>query len=131
DPEHFSLERERFQEDMRRLAQEVEEQENAHELDSSRARGVLDRAALAYRRGLAGKASKLLMASDISAFGVQGLRLEVDLLLRTGRSKDVESWVSAEHEGALGASDYHWVRARASAASGDYDLAVMECNQLA
>ena len=53
---------------------------------------VADRAALAMQKGLAGKARDLLLESDLAAFGPQGMELELELLLRTGRARDVRDW---------------------------------------
>src|SRR5262249_3924524 len=91
---------------------------------------VLDRALLAFHKGLAGKARDLLLESDVAAFGAQGMLLELELLLRTGRAKEVRDWLSPEHKAALGAASYHWLRAQALAASGGYALAEKECEQL-
>jgi hypothetical protein len=100
------------------LADEVEKRARAYEKESD-AR-VLDRAQAALERGLAGKALSTLLGSDIAAFGVRGLGLELDLLLKTGRVKEVREWMEPEQRQALGATTYHWLRAQALAASGDY-----------
>jgi hypothetical protein len=55
--------------------------------------------------------------------------LELELLLRTGRQNDVLDWTGPEQRARLG-SPYHWLRAQALAASGDYSLAEEECKQL-
>jgi tetratricopeptide (TPR) repeat protein len=91
---------------------------------------VLDRAFKLWQEGLAGKARDLLLESDISAFGAKGMALELELLLRTGRPRPVWEWTGPEQRAGLGAS-YHWLRAQALAASGDYALAQEECTQLA
>jgi hypothetical protein len=91
---------------------------------------VYDRAALAERMGLGGKAWETLRDSDISAFGPQGMVLELKLLLRTGRVKEIREWTEPGQKTFLGAS-YHWVRAQALAATGDYALAGDECSELA
>ncbi len=119
----------RYQEDLNRLAKEAEKRENSFATAAAGAR-VLDRANLAVRHGLGGKALDILLASDIAAFGPQGMELELELLLRTGRAKDVRDWTSSEHEAALGSPSYHWMRAQALAASGDYALARDECAEL-
>jgi hypothetical protein len=59
------------------------------------------------------------------------MALELDLLLRTGRARDVLEWTSPEVSGALGEGSYHFLRAQAAAALGDYALAEEECAQLA
>jgi Flp pilus assembly protein TadD len=116
--------------DLDRLAKEVEDRENRFETAAARAR-VLDRALLAAQNGLAGKARDLLLESDIAAFGAPGMKLELQLLLMTGRAKDVPEWIGPEQEARLGPPTYHMLRTQALAASGEYTLAREECTQLA
>jgi hypothetical protein len=116
------------------LAEVVEDQERKYAAESAGLR-VLDRARVAAERGLAGKARDVLLDSDISAFGRQGMKSELELLLRTGRAADVCKWTGEEEQrGAqialLGADYYHWVRAQALAATGDYGLAEVELGRL-
>jgi hypothetical protein len=118
-----------FEQELGRLAQEVAERENSFLLESANAR-VLERAMAAMQKGLAGKARDLLLESDVSAFGPRGMLLELELLLGSGRPREVREWLAAEHKAALGASSYHWLRAQALAASGDYALAEEECAEL-
>jgi hypothetical protein len=63
------------------------------------------------------------------------MALELELLLRTGRAKDVREAMTpedmADHKAALGTASYYWIRAQALAATGDYALAEGECEQLA
>lgn len=113
DPRRESLDAE-----LTRLDQTVERQ--TKEFDESSARtSVADRALTAAQRGLVGKARDLLLKSDISAFGLQGMELELDLLLRTGRPNDVLDWTTPELEQSLGSFKYHWFRVQAYAAAGD------------
>jgi len=49
--------------------------------------------------------------------------LELELMLKTGRAKNVRGWTGTEQEAALGSSSYHWLRAYALAALGDYSRA--------
>jgi hypothetical protein len=128
-PEEYREQEARFQQDLGRLAQEVEDRSTSYAVASSGAR-VAERAALAYEKGLAGKARDLLLESDVAAFGPQGMTLELKLLLRTGRAKDARDWTGPEHKEALGAAVYHWLRAQALAACGDYALAREECAEL-
>ena len=107
----------------------VEERKQVFDREASGLR-VLDRAILARDLGLGGQARDILLASDISAFGASGLALELELLVRTGRTQEVRDWTSEEHQGALGPT-YHWLRVRALAASGEYALAQAECTDLA
>jgi hypothetical protein len=129
DAEQFAAEETRFQEQLSRLKQEVEDRTNAYDAGSANLR-VLDRAQLASQKGLAGKARDLLLGSDVSAFGTPGTLLELQLLLKTGRADDVRDW-APDQQAALGAAAYHWLRARALAATGDYGLAEEESDQLA
>ena len=57
------------------------------------------------------------------------MALELDLLLMTGRAADVREWTNAEQAAALGEASYHWLRAKALAAEGDYAGAEQECAQ--
>jgi hypothetical protein len=129
--EDFRVQAAQFQENLSHLAQAVEEREKAYQ-DEAANFLLGDRAALALQKGLAGKARDMLLESHISAFGNQGLALEVELLLRTGRSQDVLEWVEPEYKSPryLGANFYHMLRIQALAANGDYGLAREECTQL-
>jgi tetratricopeptide (TPR) repeat protein len=81
---------------------------------------VYDRADLAYRHGLAGKALAMLLGSHPAIFGKRGARLQLDLMLESGRAYEVRAWLEPAHESVLGFSSYHWLRAQAAAACGDY-----------
>ncbi len=113
-----------------RLAEVVAEGERAFAAEAPKLR-VLDRAILAFQKGLGGKARDLLLESDLAAFGPQGMAMELELLLRTGRAREVVEWTGPEQEPALGPASYHWLRAQALAALGDYAGAEEECDQLA
>ena len=90
-------------------------------------RSALDRARMALDRGLGRTALDELLASDIAAFGAQGMALEVDLLLRLGRADEVLAWLNpAEHEGFLPPDMFHWFRVKAAAAVGNYSEACQE-----
>src|SRR5262249_49376401 len=117
------------EQDVDRLATAVAEQEAAFNATAPSLR-VFDRADLARQRGLGGKARDILLQSDIAAFGSQGMALELQLLLETGRAKEVREWTDPGQKEVLGAS-YHWLRIQALAAEGDYALAEDECMQLA
>jgi hypothetical protein len=112
------------------LAGAVERQRAALAAETARAR-VADRARAAAGRGLAGEARALLLESDVSAFGPEGTQLELELLLGTGRAEDVRDWAAEELKGPLGAIGYHWRRARALAALGEYAAANTELLELA
>jgi tetratricopeptide (TPR) repeat protein len=112
------------------LADAVGERERALARESSGLR-VIDRAAMAREKGLVGKALDILLNSDIAAFGAAGMAMELDLLLRTGRVREVIEWTeSGEHQGALGPT-FHWMRAQALAAAGEYARAHEEYRRLA
>jgi hypothetical protein len=119
-----------LEEELDKLAKSVAERETAYASEAPRLR-VADRAKLAFDKRLAGKARDLLLASDVSAFGDEGVEIELELLLRTGRANKVRDWTRPEQKSALGATTYHWLRVQALAASGDYTRAREECEQLA
>jgi hypothetical protein len=129
DAAQFREQQKRLSEELDRRSKEVEQRINEFTVDSPRLR-VLDRAILAFRKGLAGKALNLLLESDIAAFGSRGMALELELLLRTGRSGTVLAWTGSEQEAGLGYSSFHWLKTRALASSGAYALAQEECNAL-
>jgi tetratricopeptide (TPR) repeat protein len=127
--ERFRAQAAPFQTELSRLAKEVEDAENSYEVASDK-KGVRDRALLASQKGLAGKARDALLDSDVTAFGSQGMELELRLQLRTGRANRVQEWTGPEQQAVLGSTAYHWLRAQALAASGDYARAEAECAQL-
>jgi hypothetical protein len=112
------------------LARVVDRQLTEFAPESARAR-VADRARAALQRGLAGQARAILLESDVSAFGAEGTELELELLLRTGRADDVRDWAASELKGSLEAASYHWLRAQALAAIGEYAAADAELVDLA
>src|SRR5262249_12561608 len=126
--EAFNEQQEFYEAQVSQLTKELEKRENRFEVASAGWK-VLDRAQRAMQEGLAGKARDVLLESHISAFGPRGMALELELLLRTGRPNDVLDWTGPEQKARLGAP-YHWIRAQALAASGDYALAEEECKQL-
>ncbi len=129
-PELFGKQEEHLDREAKRLAKAVQEAEHWHSEAAAGAR-VLERARLALHKGLAAKARQILVDSDISAFGPQGMAIELELLLRSGRAKDVREWTKPEQEADLGAGAFRWMRAQAFAASGDYMLADEEFAHLA
>jgi tetratricopeptide (TPR) repeat protein len=118
-----------LQDELSQLAREVEKRTDSFVVASAGWK-VGDRAVKAFQEGLAGKARDLLLESDIAAFGPKGMSLELELLLRTGRPRDVRDWIGPEQKAMLGTS-YHWLRAQAHAALGEYPRAREECNELA
>ncbi len=127
--EQFDKEMAALEQELNRQSRSMESQLNAFATEAPRLR-VYDRALLALERGLGGKARDILLESDIAAFGYQGMGLELELLLRTGRAKDVREWTGPEQQVRLGVS-YYWVKGQAFAASGDYRLAREAFAQLA
>lgn len=121
---------EQLQKELQRLTKAVQDLEKQHG-EAAAGMRIFDRARLAAHKGLAGKARQILVGSDVAAFGPQGMALELDLLLRTGRAKAVREWTDPEQAAALGLANFHWLRAQAFAASGDYALADEELTQLA
>jgi len=111
------------------LATQVERQRGELASETVHAR-IADRARAAQQRGLAEEARTILLESDLSAFGVEGAELELDLLLRTGRADEVQAWTTAPLRESMGATAYHWLRTRALAALGDYTAADAELLQL-
>jgi hypothetical protein len=120
--EQFRQQLARAEEELAPVARAEQEQALAYANESSGLR-VLDRAVLAVRKGLAGKARDVLLASDVAAFGPQGMALELELLTMTGRVQEVREWMSSEHEASLGEGNYRWLRILAAAAAGDYAAA--------
>lgn len=119
-----------LQRDLQQLTKAVQDLEKGH-AEAAAGMRVFERARLAAHKGLAGKARRILVGSDVAAFGPQGMALELDLLLRTGRAKDVREWTVPEQAAALGQGNFRWLRAQAYAASGDYALADEELALLA
>ena len=118
--------------ELNRLAEAVQEREKRH--GDAGVMRVLDRALLANQLGLAGRARDLLLESDFTAFGPMGMALELDLLLRTGRIKEVREWTAESQKdmlAMLGETSFYWIRAQALAASGDYSLSGRELATLA
>ncbi len=92
---------------------------------------LIDRTKAAEGMGLAETARDNLLESDISAFGAEGMVLELKLLIKTGRCRDVCDWMLPEHEAIIGFDAYHWLRAQAQAACGNYLESELECDRLA
>ncbi len=94
---------------------------------------VLVRAEGAFRMGLYGDALDILLKADYAEFGDDGLKLQVEALLFTGRAADVMDWIKPTHSEAIGAIPYHWARARAAACVGAYaefDIHMREFREL-
>src|SRR5262249_8443161 len=89
----------------------------------ARGKSPLDRADIASRLGLKGKALEILLDDDVSGFGWDGANLELNLLLLTGDARKVDEFVDPPKEQVLGLRRYYWFRARAALALGDYEEA--------
>jgi tetratricopeptide (TPR) repeat protein len=81
---------------------------------------VLDQAREAVGLGLPGRALAILLKSDSSEFGPEGVRLELELLLWAGREKDVRAWLDPAMEKSLGAVTYFEIQTCLAAAAGNY-----------
>jgi hypothetical protein len=88
------------------------------------------RARLAERLGLAGLALDLLLASDLAAFGKEGMLIELELLLSSGRGDEARAWLEPKHMNFLGEFAYHWIGARLAVDAGDYDDADAHLQQM-
>ncbi len=119
-----------YEKEIAQLSKHLDQQLKSFSAEAGKMR-LLDRAKSAERAGLAEKARDLLLESDVAAFGSEGMKLELDLLLKTGRTQDVCDWLSPDHEAMLGAPTYLRLRALALAATGDYAEAELECDRLA
>lgn len=109
-------------------AAEVAREVKAFEAAAART-GVAQRAEIAAERGLGGRALAILLESDVAAFGAAGMDLELDLLLRTGRAADALAWAGPDLL-EVDAVKYHWTRAQAFLAVGDYRGADAELVEL-
>ncbi len=107
-----------------KVEKDVAEQADRFEVKSA-GMPVFNKAEMAWMEfGLAGKALSILLSSDVAAFGRKGMALELELLLHTGRVKDVREW--PDPQGAkdyLGAEPYLEMQVQLEAASGNYQLA--------
>jgi tetratricopeptide (TPR) repeat protein len=133
DPEKYQAQEQVFEDEIKALARQVEDAENTLAA-AAPGTALKERAQAALRKGLAGRARDMLLASDISEFGPEGMTLELQLQLGTGHAREVWDWTGPEQEHQLGPEAvpaYHWIRARALAASGEYELARQECEELA
>ena len=111
--------------DYERLRDDVNLQRERFDKESSGLR-LVDQARLADELKLPGLALELLMKSDISAFGITGSKHQLELMVRTGRARQVIEWTSSEQRDAVGFRNYHGWRAQAFAGLGDYDSADAE-----
>jgi tetratricopeptide (TPR) repeat protein len=74
----------------------------------------------AAEKGLIGKALEVLLESDVADFGAEGMETELNLLLSTGRPREVQEWMEPGHKDLLGRDVYFRTLGIAAAAKGDY-----------
>lgn len=115
--------------ELNQWVKQLEDRTRTYQRDSVNM-SVSDRALLAVRLELGGLARTILLKSDVSAFGAQGVELELDLLLRTGRPREVLDMTTPEVGGSLGTQKYHWTLAQAHLAVGNYEEADRELNEM-
>ncbi|HLW65110.1 MAG TPA: hypothetical protein VKS79_07275 [Gemmataceae bacterium] len=108
----------------------VDHQRDLYEANSANLKAE-DRCAQAEQLGLSQTALDTILDADVAAFGRPGLKLEMELLLRTGRAYDVRDWLTDEYESLLTELDFHWVKARMFAVLGDYQHADAEIQRMA
>ncbi len=104
------------------LEAEVRRRKDLYEANKSFLK-VADQARAALDKGLAATALQVLLEADVSAFGAEGMLLELELLLATGRVDEVRNWMAENQKPFLNAYNYAWLQARMQAATGDYDVA--------
>ena len=112
------------------LEEEVNKRREQWQKDSEGTR-VYDRVRNAMALGLAKDALETLLSSDVAAFGVPGLQLEIQLLLFTGAADRVVQWTVPELLNSVEAKQHHWTRLQALAAMGQYGSARKEAQFLA
>lgn len=113
-------------EQMRELVEQAEKIYQANSADKTDPSKVLSRATLAARYRLTRKALEMLLASYPAIFGTDGVKMQLDLMLKAGRAYEIRAWLTPEHEREIGFSRYHWIQAQAAAACGDYAAADAE-----
>jgi tetratricopeptide (TPR) repeat protein len=94
---------------------------NAFEL-AAQNRSVFEKANLAVRHGLGGRALELMMESDLSKLTEPEIKFVLDLLITQGRAEELEQVLREEFRRYLGVG-YDWYKAQAGAALGNYEEA--------
>ena len=94
---------------------------NAFEL-AAQNRSVFEKANLAVRHGLGGRALELMMESDLSKLTEQEIKFVLDLLISQGRAEELQQGLREEFRRYLGVG-YDWYKAQAGAALGNYEEA--------
>jgi tetratricopeptide (TPR) repeat protein len=121
-PDLFRRRKERLDVHVKSLSQEVAKLLEKYEINSENLR-LADRAKMAGHFGLSSLALKSLLATDISAFGIDGMELELKMLINVGQGARVREWMELEHEKKLGEAKANWIHVQLGAASGDYRVA--------
>jgi len=110
------------EEEVKRLEEAVRRLTDVYEANAMYLK-VIDRANAALEKGLAGKALDVLLGADFAAFDAPGMRRELELLLATGRVREVREWMDPEQKAVLGTTNFAFLQAQMKAATGDYDAA--------
>jgi tetratricopeptide (TPR) repeat protein len=119
-----------LQEQVRQREQRQQKDRNSYEVGTAKSRTVVERAGTALDRGLTETALKLLLNSDVAAFGAEGVEMELGLLLIGGQTDRARAWLLPEHEIVLGPEAYHLYRLQLTAALGDYQRADAELKHM-
>ncbi len=120
-----------LQEDVEQLEKQLTRIENQYEINTAKYK-MIDRAEEAEKQyGMGGKALEILLDSDAASFGKRGMILELQLLLSTGRVREVREWMLPDLRETIGDEIYLHNRAVLSAACGDYERAESELSDLA
>lgn len=103
--------------------------QNEYEIGKDTYKTIKDKARYALeKKQLAGQALDLMLQSDEVAFDPEAIRLELQLLLSTGRTEEAREGLGGDLEGKLGYIQggeyampaYEWLQFLLAAATGDY-----------
>jgi hypothetical protein len=109
-------------ESVKSLEKVVDRDRDLYETNSANLK-TEERCALAMQKGLCQTALNTMLEADAASFGRTGLKLEMELLLLAGRAYDVREWLTDEYINVMTELDFHWVKARMYAATGEYTRA--------
>lgn len=90
---------------------------------------VVSKAHLALRHGLPGQAL-VVLDTDVSSIGRDGMRLKLDLMLHAGKTREVRDLLETILAAPGDQSDFRWLYVYLSAASGDYAEADRDLGEL-
>src|SRR5262249_44955308 len=138
--DEFNDRLEKLEQGVKDLEGEVQKNEQLYLVRSSN-QGRLQKAVLALEMGLAKKPLEVLLESDYVEFGIEGAQLELDLLLKTGRLrnlrhnlKDPDAQLSGHLEltsvGPEVLPAYEWFSLLFAAATGDYKEADQQAQEM-